>query len=449
MSRSIQPRDGGGTAVLPPPSQGSTPAPLQNVMQDLRSRTRKGGPFSKMGASLGTAMGALWANRTRTFLTALGIFIGVAAVVAMLTLTQGGSQYFDNLVGKSGNNIFISPSASKGGVSLGGGFQSTLTPQDLQSLVKLPYVAYASPSIAASAQVVYGNQNWSTQIDGVTEDLLTINNGTVAQGVWLSTDDETRGTTSAVIGDTVYHNLFDASGDDPIGKRIRIRDQVFTVVGVLQSQGFGNDDVVYVPLKTMQMRLNNTRNYDSIQVQVDTGSHVDSTMTLIEATLRSNHHLHGTVASSGVANDFQLFNFSQILGRIQSFLTLYTVLFVGIAAISLTVGGIGIMNIMLVSVTERTWEIGIRMAIGARRGDIRNQFLIEALVLCLVGGLIGLILGLILGWFLTNLSQFPFVITATTLIVPFAVSAGIALVFGIYPAIRASRLDPIVAIRTE
>jgi putative ABC transport system permease protein len=194
----------------------------------------------------------------------------------------------------------------------------------------------------------------------------------------------------------------------------------------------------------MQVRLNNSQNYDSIQVQVDLATNVDSAMNSIQSTLRQNHRL-----SKSVDNDFQMFNFAQVLARIQTFLTLYTVLFVGIAAISLTVGGIGIMNIMFVSVTERTWEIGIRMAIGARRRDIRNQFLMEAMALCLLGGLIGLVLGLVLGWFLTNLSKFPFVITPTTLIVPFAVSAGIALIFGIYPAIRASRLDPIVAIRTE
>jgi putative ABC transport system permease protein len=389
-------------------------------------------------------MGALWANRTRSFLTALGIFIGVAAVVAMLCLTQGGNVYFNNLVGKSGNNIFVSPSRAAGGVSLSSGFQSTLTPQDLQAIIKLPHVAYVSPSISAAAQAVYGNQNWSTQINGVTEDLLTINNLNMAQGNWFSQQDETSSASVAVLGDTVYHNLFDNSGDDPIGKKIRIRDQVFIVSGVLQAQGFGNDDVIYVPLKTMQVRLNNSQNYDSIQVQVDLATNVDSAMSSIQTTLRQNHRL-----SKSVDNDFQMFNFAQVLARIQTFLTLYTVLFVGIAAISLTVGGIGIMNIMFVSVTERTWEIGIRMAVGARRRDIRNQFLMEAMVLCLLGGLIGLALGLVLGWFLTHLSQFPFVITPTTLIVPFAVSAGIALIFGIYPAIRASRLDPIVAIRTE
>jgi putative ABC transport system permease protein len=432
-------------------SQSSPPAavtPLQSVLSELSINRRVANPIGMLGANLQTALGALWGNRLRSFLTALGIFIGVAAVVAILTLVQGAGAYISNLIGNAANNISISPTSSRGGISFGGGggtsFRSTLTPRDFQSLVSLPHIAYATPIIRTDDQVVYGNQNENTTIQGVNSDTLLINNVKIEMGDWFTDADATNKMSVAVIGDTTYHNLFDASGDDPIGKRIRIRDQLFLIVGVLQNQGFGQDDVVYIPIQTMQVRLNEAQNYDSIQVQVDNPNNVDSTMAAIISVLRKNHNL-----SSRAVNDFQTFNFGQIIQRIENFLTIEAALFIGIAAISLTVGGIGIMNIMLVSVTERTWEIGIRMAVGARRGDIRNQFLIEAVVLCVAGGIIGLLLGLLIGWFLAKVSQFPFVITSITLIVPLAVSVAIALIFGIYPAVRASRLDPIAAIATE
>jgi putative ABC transport system permease protein len=218
------------------------------------------------------------------------------------------------------------------------------------------------------------------------------------------------------------------------------------VVGVLTVQrgGFTQDDVIYIPLKAAQVRLKDTATVDQIMVRADTIANVDRVAQDITTTLRQNHHL-----GKSRANNFHIETFTQFLQRAGQGDQVLTFLLVGIAAISLTVGGIGIMNIMLVSVTERTWEIGIRMSLGARRRDIRNQFLIEALMLCLVGGVIGLLLGLLIGWALTNGFGLPFVVNAITLALPFAVSAAIALAFGIYPAIQASRLDPIVAIRSE
>ncbi len=221
---------------------------------------------------------------------------------------------------------------------------------------------------------------------------------------------------------------------------------MFRVTGVqaVQGSGFGSDDVIYVPLKTAQVRLKNTPTVDQIQVRVDAISSVDQAAQDITTILRQNHHL-----SKNRTNDFAVGTFTQFLHQANQGDQVLFFLLVAIAAISLTVGGIGIMNIMLVSVTERTWEIGIRMSIGARQRDIRNQFLIEALVLCLAGGVIGLLLGLLIGWALVGGFALPFIVTPTTLIVPFAVSAAIALIFGLYPAIRASRLDPIVAISAE
>jgi putative ABC transport system permease protein len=218
------------------------------------------------------------------------------------------------------------------------------------------------------------------------------------------------------------------------------------VEGVLAPKGggFSQDDVIYIPFKTAQIRMNNSIYVSQIVCLADSGQNVQPTQQTIEALLRKNHHL-----AKDVDDDFQTFTAQQILQQVNTTEALITGLLVGIAAISLTVGGVGIMNIMLVSVTERTWEIGIRMAIGARRSDIRNQFLIEALLLCLVGGVLGLGLGLFAGSIVTKRANFPFVVTPLTIIVPFAVSVAIALLFGLYPAIRASRLDPIVAIRSE
>ena len=418
---------------------------LQSLLAELRRRQSI--PGSELSANMGSALEALWANRTRSFLTALGIFIGVAAVIAALVLTQGVNAYVTNQLAQLGSSIIISSgNSNRGGISQGTGTLSTLTPRDAQSLKSLPHIIAVSPIITVSAQTVYGNQNWTTQIEGVNADYQTIQNLQLAQGTWFTSAEDNSGMRVAVLGDTVMHNLFDASGINPIGQTIRIGSDLFRVEGTVvpQGSGFTQDDVIYVPLKTAQIRLKNVTTVDQIQVQADATSNVDQSAQEITAILRQNHHINK--ASS---DDFTVLTFTQFLQRAGASTQILTVLLVGIAAISLTVGGIGIMNIMLVSVVERTWEIGIRMAIGARRRDIRNQFLIEALMLCIIGGVIGLLLGLLIGWWVTQASQIPFVVTPITLLLPFAVSAGIAIVFGLYPAIRASYLDPIVALRTD
>ncbi|HYX51765.1 MAG TPA: FtsX-like permease family protein [Ktedonobacteraceae bacterium] len=251
---------------------------------------------------------------------------------------------------------------------------------------------------------------------------------------------------TSLLGQTVYHNLFDTSGDDPIGRTIRVRDQLFRVIGVLQAKGgsFNQDDIVFVPFTAALTRLKNTTYVDQIQVQVDTADNVSQVQLDLNTLLERRHHI-----PNGSPDDFQTISSSQLLQTAQQFTQTLTFLLVGIAAISLTVGGIGIMNIMIVSVTERTREIGIRMSIGARRSDIRNQFLIEALVLSLGGGVIGMALGLLLGFAITHAFGLPFVITTSSILMPFMVSASIGIIFGLYPAVRASRLDPIVALRTE
>ncbi|HEY0757214.1 MAG TPA: ABC transporter permease [Ktedonobacteraceae bacterium] len=444
MSRALEPSSPPAKRPLPATAQSTA---LASLLAELRVRKSRRGTVTMLGANFESALDALWMNRLRSFLTALGIFIGVAAVIGALTLTQGASAQVNGQIGSLGNTVMVAPgSANNGGISGGTGSLSTLTLQDSQSLSSLPHVAAVSPLIVASAQVVYGNQNWSTQIEGAATSLQIIQNWQLAKGTWFSTDDQANGTPVALLGDTVWHNLFDTSGNNPIGQSIRIRDETFRVVGVLAPQGggFAQDDVVIIPVTTAQIRLKNTSNVDQILVQVDDANNVAQVAQAVSDTLQKNHHI-----LDPNNDDFTVQTFTQILQRVGQFSQILTLLLVGIAAISLTVGGIGIMNIMLVSVTERTWEIGIRISIGARRRDILNQFMVEALVLCLVGGLLGLGLGLLIGLGITKLSQLPFIVTPSTLILPFAVSGGIALVFGIYPAVMAARLDPIVAIRTD
>jgi putative ABC transport system permease protein len=441
------------TASSPMPPAPQTPAtppanpeesPLGLLLQQLRVRKQR--PGSMIIANFRIAVEALWANRTRSFLTILGIFIGVAAVIAALTLTQGVQAYINGKLASLGNTVIVSPGSSNSRGARGGtGTISSLTPKDAQSLVGLPHITAVSPFIVVSTQIIYGNQNWTTNVEGVYANIESMQDWTVAQGSWFSQADALNGTPVAVLGDTVMHSLFDASGRNPIGQKIRIRDQIFTVVGVLAPKGLGGqDDVVFIPFKSAQLRMKNTPNVDEIQVQLDDSTNANLVAQEITSVLQRNHHI-----DNPNNDDFTVFTFTQVLQNVGQSTLVLTFLLVGIAGISLTVGGVGIINIMLVSVTERTWEIGIRMSIGARRRDILNQFLIEALVLCLVGGIIGLLVGLLIGAQVTKLSGLPFVITPVTLILPFAVAAGSAVVFGIYPAIRASRLDPVVAIRID
>lgn len=401
-------------------------------------------------ANFGSALEALSANRLRSLLTTLGIFIGVAAVIAALTLTQGASASINARISALGTNtITIFPGTSNSGGAFGAvGSTQSLTADDALAIANVPHVTGVSPVISVSAQVVYGNQNWNTRIQGVNTDYQTIQSWDVAEGSWFSPTEERAGSPVALLGQTVTHSLFDPTGADAVGQTIRIRDQLFHVIGVLQSKGSqgaqDQDDVVFIPFTTALTRLKNTTYVDQIEVQVDAAENVDQTQQLIQALLERRHRI-----TNGEPDDFRSFSSNQLLQTAQQFTQVLSFLLVGIAAISLTVGGIGIMNIMLVSVTERTREIGIRMSIGARRRDIRNQFLIEALTLSLVGGIIGMLMGLLIGFGLTHAFQLPFVVSASSVLMPFIISAIIGVVFGLYPAVRASRLDPIVALRTE
>ena len=403
-----------------------------------------------IGVNFNIALEALWANRMRSLLTALGIFIGVAAVIAALTLTQGAGASINARFSRFGPTTITvrnGTANSRGAFGAGGTVQS-LTPADANAIrQQVAHVAYISPVVSTSEQVVYGSQNWNTSVQGVSPDYQTIQDWTLAEGLWFSSTDQTAGKPVAILGQTVVQNLF-PTGTDPINKTIRIGNQLFRVMGVLQAKGLGSsssvDDVIYIPYTAALDRLKSSPYVDQILVAADDPNNVNQVQQDLTTLLEQRHHI-----TRGSADDFQSESSAQLLQTANQLTSTITFLLVGIASISLTVGGIGIMNIMIVSVTERTREIGIRMSIGARRKDIRNQFLIEALTLSLVGGGIGMLLGLLVGYFVTKATGLSFIVSATSILMPFIVSAAIGVVFGLYPAIRASRLDPIVALRID
>jgi putative ABC transport system permease protein len=405
---------------------------------------------STLGASLGSALEALWANRLRSLLTALGVIVGVAAVIGVVTLTQGTSALINSrLTGLGTNVLTITPGAVQtGGAFSAAGTRQSLTLDDASAVATVPHVTGVSPVIGAASQVIYGSQNWNTRIQGVYPSYQAIGDWTLAEGAWFSQGDEDGATPVAVLGQTTSSNLFGATVTDPIGQTVLINSQAFRVVGVLQAKGAslgGNqDDVIFVPFTAMQQRLNNAQFLSQIVAQVDNANDVNTAQTAVTSLLEQRHNL-----AAGGPDDFTVRSSNQLVQTAQTFTQTLTFLLVGIAAISLIVGGIGIMNIMLVSVTERTREIGVRMALGARRRDIRNQFLIEALTLSASGGAIGILIGLGLGFGLTNAFSLPFTLSLVSIALAVGVSAAIGVGFGLYPAVRASLLDPIVALRTE
>src|SRR5579884_138650 len=458
MSSSMQSRASSSPRSTAPPAPPETApvqaASLESLLRELRSNGA--GQSLLGGAGLESALESIWAHRLRSLLTVLGVVIGITAVIGAMTLTQGVGAYLDNLIASQGaNTVFVQPGAANSrGVRTKQASQ-TLTVRDVQTLSHLPHVAAISPFVDTGGQVVYGNQNWKTRVQGVSTDLQTIQSWNLAEGLWFSPQQDAGGAAVAVIGDTVAQNLFGTSGIDPVGQQIRINNALFRVVGVLAPKGgFMQDDVIYIPYKAAMSRLTSQNFFSEIEVQADSADNLNLVQQEITTALEQNHRI-----PKGQPDDFQTQTSTQILQEENKATQAISILFAGIAAISLTVGGVGIMNIMLVSVTERTREIGIRISVGARRRDIRNQFLIEALLLCVAGGVIGLLLGMFVGWLMISVIisaltrglagsvQVPLIISPTILILPFAVSVGIGLVFGLYPAVRASRLDPIVAIR--
>jgi putative ABC transport system permease protein len=406
----------------------------------------------RMFQTIPSALAALRANKGRSILTTLGIIIGVAAVIAIVALGEGASASVSSQLAGLGTNLLtIMPgSSSSGGARTGAGSATTLKASDAEAISqKIAGLSGASPVISGNAQIIFGSSNWSTRIQAVVPEYLSINDWKMAAGSAFTAQDNTESKNVAVIGQTVATNLF-ANGQSPVGQIIRIRNVPFTVVGVLASKGStagpggDQDDTVMIPFQTGQVRLFGATSINQIVVQVADASNISTVSDQITQLLRQQHKLQPPAP-----DDFTIRNNADIISRVSSVSDTMTALLGGVAAVSLVVGGIGIMNIMLVSVTERTREIGIRLAIGAQPGDVLAQFLVEAVVLSVLGGAIGILVGSGVALLLPMLAGWTTVLPWNAIVLSFAVSAAIGMFFGIYPARKASQLDPIVALRYE
>lgn len=400
--------------------------------------------------SVRIAVNALFANKLRSLLTMLGIIIGVGAVIAMVAVGMGVTQRVTDSIASLGSNmLIIRPGASmSGGLRGAAGSRTTLKFEDAVAIKKkVKDVDYVSPTVQKNYQVVYGNQNWNTSVTGVTQEYMSIRDLSVTTGSFITEEDMNTRNRVAVIGMTVASNLFGEA--NPVGKTIRVNNQPYRVIGVLESKGQSSvgqdqDDVVIVPLTTAMDRLLAVTYVQTINVQVSSQQKMDNVQKDIETLLRQRHHLTG-----GKDDDFQVQNLTSLMSTMNETTTMLTLFLGSIAAISLIVGGIGIMNIMMVSVTERTREIGIRKALGATFKDIMTQFLIESVVIGVIGGVLGILFGIAAAQAISKFGDFQTVITVSPILLSFAFSVGIGLFFGIYPARKAALLDPIEALRYE
>ena len=432
-------------------SANPSPSLLQLPLARGKQQYRRVRGIPAIFMSLKSAVRALRANILRSLLTSLGIIIGVGAVIMMISISEGKSASINQRLSTLNPlQLTIRPGSARsaGNVRQGGGTLQSLTQADADAIAQQPGVTAASPVINANGQIIFSNQNWQTSIQGVYPDYQQIGSWTMQEGSFISDSDEQSGKNVAVLGQTVVDNLFSA-GIDPVGQQVRISNVPFTVVGTLASKGstgFGAnaDDIVFIPLSTAMQRLNHSQYVNSIVLTANNPANVNNVQNEVQQLLEQRHNI-----TNSLLDDFTIQNLSQVLSTVQSANQSLTILLVSVAAISLVVGGIGIMNIMLVSVTERTREIGIRIAVGARPRDVMTQFLIEALVLSILGGAIGALLGPIGAVLMSRTNGFPFVLDPLSILLAFGVAALVGIIFGFYPAQRAARLDPIVALRTE
>jgi putative ABC transport system permease protein len=396
---------------------------------------------------------ALRVNKMRSALTMLGIIIGVGAVIAMLAVGTGASNRIAEQISSMGSNLLIIlPGATTaGGVRMGAGTQPTLNMADAEAIKReCPGVSDVAPVLSGVAQVVYGHQNWSTGVVGTTPGMLTVRDWPLVSGRPFTEQDVKSATKVCLLGQTVVDNLF---GDmDPIGQSIRIKNLPFTVIGVLAPKGQSprgddQDDTIYIPVTTAQKKLFGTSfpgMVRIIMVKAKSTEDLAPAEKQINELLRQRHHI-----GQKQDNDFTVRNLTEIMQAAEQSTKVMTLLLGAIASVSLLVGGIGIMNIMLVSVTERTREIGIRMAIGAKTWDIRLQFIIEALTLSLIGGIAGIIVGISGSKIISVLAGWSTIISPLSILLAFGFSGLVGIFFGFYPAYKASLLDPIEALRYE
>lgn len=403
--------------------------------------------------TLKIAFRALRTNKMRSFLTMLGIIIGIAAVIAMMAVGSGASYVISQQIASIGSNIILvlPGSTTSGGLRTGSGGAHTLVTDDARAIMnECPSVEYAAPTTRGSALVVYGNMNWTTITMGTTPELFIIREWGVSSGRGIEQQDVDGALKVCVLGQTVAESLFGAS--DPVDKIIRIKKIPFTVVGVLEKkgqspQGQDQDDVIFVPVRTAQrnlVRSSTPGTVGAILVKARTEQLLGSAEEEIKALLNQRHRITGDKEP-----DYSTRNLSEILAIAEKSSKAMSLLLGAVASISLIVGGIGIMNIMLVSVTERTREIGIRMAIGARKNDILLQFLIEAILLTMIGGVTGIIIGSGGALIVSHLLDWPTLISIESITIAFFFSAFVGIFFGFYPARKAAMLNPIDALRYE
>ena len=397
------------------------------------------------------AFKAIANNKLRTFLTMLGIIIGVASVITMLAIGQGSKQSIQSQISKMGSNmIMIMPGAERrGGVRMGSSDMQTLKISDYNTLKEeCTYLSAISPSVSSGGQFIFGGNNYSSSISGVSQDYLEIRQLEVEDGEMFDDTDIAQSAKVCVIGKTIADNLFTA-GENPVGQIIRFKNMPFTVIGVLKSKGYNTmgqdqDDVVLAPYTTVMKRILSVNYLSMIYASAINESETDQAIDEISEILRSNHKLQ-----DGKADNFNVRSQEELSSMMTSTTTSMTILLACVAGISLIVGGIGIMNIMYVSVTERTKEIGLRMSVGARGVDILTQFLIEAVMISITGGIIGVLFGVGAAYGVKMFAGWPIAIQPMSVILSFAVCSITGIFFGWYPAKKAANLDPIEAIRYE
>jgi len=401
------------------------------------------------------ALSAIKANRFRSVLTMLGIIIGVAAVIAMVAVGSGATASIDQEIESIGSNLLIvlSGTITTSGVRMGSGQTVTLTEDDGRAIsAECPAVLAAAPTVRGGAQVVNGNNNWATSIQGSTPDYLTIRDYTVAEGRPFTEQDVDAASKVALLGTTVVQNLFGSA--DPVGQVIRIKNVPFDVIGVLAPKGQSpsgqdQDDTVILPISTAKKKVlgtsqANARSVGAILVQARGPALIDQAQSEVGSLLRQRHRIQ-----PGQDDDFTVRNLTEIFAARQTSAHIMSILLGAIASVSLVVGGIGIMNIMMVSVTERTKEIGLRRAIGGRMKDILLQFLVEAVTLSSLGGIGGIVVGLALSIAISRFAQWPTLISPAAIALAFVFSGLVGVFFGYYPARRAAQLDPIESLRYE
>jgi macrolide transport system ATP-binding/permease protein len=426
----------------------SSPAPITEAQRQSSTEKRSFG--SDISVNIQIALKALWVNKLRSALTMLGVIIGVGAVIAMVAIGQGTKMKIAKQMERLGSNrLTVYPgSFTRGGRHAGMGSITSLTPADVKAiLAEVPGVRAAAPRVRGSAQVVYGNKNWLPVFTGTTPEYLSIMNWGIEMGSNFTEEDMTLNRKVVLIGKTVEKELF--GGQYPIGQTVRIKHIPFEVVGVLRERGTSSrgsdlDDIVIIPLRTAQRKLLGIRHVQRIEISAVSRGASYQVQKEIAELLRKRHKISGVKV-----DDFRIRNRTEIVEAANEATNTLSYLLTGIALVALIVGGIGIMNIMLVSVTERTREIGIRMAVGARPRDIRKQFLAEAMVLSLFGGLLGIIVGMGASYALSYFGGWETMVSPGAVLLACGVSAAIGVFFGFHPAEQAAKLNPIEALRYE